>query len=1033
MMTEQKLVTTCSSSVKSTIAALVISLIVVATTALPLPFSNSASVTNQVSMSTFSSRTHFVPYTSPRKRVGHLLFSSSCSSSSHVEPPVEHRNRENSNSITVDPVEAYTNHWDNLLLEEHRLALDEWRDRQNNCSLRVLEDRGLAISRAFALPDSEVLGEKIVRIHDGSGSGSKKNNINRILEGGIVGDESDDLNERDSRNKNKRNGGRHFRRPWNEIFSKGDILEMTASGDQGGFSSQSFRRECLVMDVGDSWMLVGVGKTWPLGVWDARKGFSGNNKMKRGLARDIPSYGYPIRLDKTPNAAALTPLRAQRSALQTIREQPQKENSSPVIVATWFTKTTKEHCKGYYQLRNKRRWANNTPRRFREIISSRNGTSENNREEEELSLGTHLRDAIERVTKRRSLLSKSSSNLKNWSATANESQREAIVWALSRRVSSIQGPPGTGKTRVAALLIATALEMAKVSNACASGRSNSVEHDADKNRPFRVLAVAHSNGAADVLLEALLELGVPAVRAGRPAAISAAVRHRSVIALAERIPQVVRLRKELLEATQNNGDMNKNNNIEWELHQCLEDAQNALLDSAPVVVTSCIGAHQLSIRQDELREEEIRRRQQKQVENDEDLGGDNDDIRFPLVVLDEAAQCTEPALVCALVAARAEQLVMVGDTKQLPPTVASSSKTLRESLGISPMERLEKSGLVEQTVLRTQYRMVQALLDHPSKYFYDGLVKSAGELPAPTKVTKDQNSILEVFTPREEGPRQVVAPTPAGFVWPNPLLPLAFVSVGGADAEVLHDSTMGLAGRSNPTEAKLATQIVADILEKGELTASQICVLTPYSKQVTVIRSTLGQESLLRRHRYQNSHPKNLKDRSICDSNAVLTSSKAMDTIRSISDVRVGTIDSFQGQETEVVIFSAVRSNSMSELGFLRDPRRLCVALTRARRGLVILGDSKVLKSCRHWRSLIESCENRNCFITVDNLSSNQFERDDGSVHSERQEVDKDNAKTEIKTFSDDGNETNREVSDRKELSLLKPEEEFLGLFSTPE
>lgn len=1063
--------TTCSRIAKIVLLALVMSLFTAAvTTRFPLTAPNAATRANKA-LASFSASTHHsapfplsYPLSKPR-RVGPLFLSSSHSSSSNSAPTTvktsnpNHDNPANISSNTNNDnriqqqqkqaalsVETYTDYWDNLLLEEHRLALNEWRDRRSKCSLQTLENRGLAISRAFALPDSEVLGEKTVRIHDGSGGkhNNNNNNNNGMLDDGIVGEDRDD---RDSRGKNKSNGrGRGcFRRPWNELFSKGDILEMTATSP-GGFdsmngrgSSQAFHRECLIMDVGDTWMLVGVGKTWPLGVWDARKGLRGSSNGMRSRSGADPSYGYPVRLDKTPNGAALIPLRAQRSALQTVREQhQQKQHGRPMMIATWLTKTTKDHCKGYYQLRNKKQWAANSPQHFRKMIANKNGDTKNDSEEAEQPLGTYLREAIERVTKQRS-----SSKTKNWSATANESQREAVVRALSRRVSSIQGPPGTGKTRVAALLIATALEMAQNASDSAVAIENTDECAADPPHPFRILAVAHSNGAADVLTEALLELGVPAVRAGRPAAISASVRHRSAVALAEKIPQVVRLRKELLTATGNSRDINSRSNIEWELQQCIEDAQDALLDSAPVIVTSCVGAHQLSVRHDKLREGENQRRkqQQRQKQNPQDPGITNgvkdNDVRFPLVVLDEAAQCTEPALMCALVAARAEQLVMVGDTKQLPPTVASSSKELRESLGTSPMDRLEKSGLVEQTILRIQYRMVQALLDHPSKYFYNGLVKSAVESSAEKKmIMPDQDPISEAFVPVEEDPTTLVAPLPTGFAWPNPSSPLAFVNIGRGEAEVLHDSSLGLAGRSNPTEAKLVAQIVADILEEGQLKSSQICVLTPYSKQVSVIRSTLEKESLIRRFR-KNDIVKSKKDNvSRGVSNAPLTSISDTSIVRSINDVRVGTVDSFQGQETEVVIFSAVRSNTFSELGFLRDPRRLCVALTRARKGLIILGDSTVLKSCRHWRSLIKSCQDRSCFINEDHISlqppSNRIPRDDDADNSERHETREESTSIGKRILGDSGIENHTKMAEREKLALLNPDEEFLGLFSTP-
>ena len=82
---------------------------------------------------------------------------------------------------------------------------------------------------------------------------------------------------------------------------------------------------------------------------------------------------------------------------------------------------------------------------------------------------------------------------------------------------------------------------------------------------------------------------------------------------------------------------------------------------------------------------------------------------------------------------------------------------------------------------------------------------------------------------------------------------------------------------------------------------------------------------------------------------------------------RVSTVDSFQGQETDLVVFSATRSNGVGDLGFCRDPRRLCVAITRARRGLVLIGDARTLRSSHHWAALIESCRARGLF--VDSLS----------------------------------------------------------------
>ena len=191
---------------------------------------------------------------------------------------------------------------------------------------------------------------------------------------------------------------------------------------------------------------------------------------------------------------------------------------------------------------------------------------------------------------------------------------------------------GTGKTRVAALLIATALAL----------RPDNVEEDTEEcETPRRVLAVTHSNGAADVLLQALLNIGLPAVRAGRAANVSPSLQHRTIAALSERMPEVVRLRQR---ASDTRLEHNERQSSMYDARQCQDEAQTVIARSAQVVVASCIGAAQLM----------------------SSLGTTKDDApMFDLVVLDEAGQTTEPALISALTASKATQVVLIGDTKQL--------------------------------------------------------------------------------------------------------------------------------------------------------------------------------------------------------------------------------------------------------------------------------------------------------------------------------------------------------------------------------
>jgi hypothetical protein len=437
---------------------------------------------------------------------------------------------------------------------------------------------------------------------------------------------------------------------------------------------------------------------------------------------------------------------------------------------------------------------------------------------------------------------------------------DAIAWSLGQSIAMIRGPPGTGKTKSAALLIAVAIRLR-----------------GERDEASRVLAVAHSNGAADVLLAALLQMGLPAIRVGRPANVSPELRHRTVVALAERHPAVVALRNQ---TTDSSLDRHVRASAELEMKGCIDTVRQMITNSAQIVVASCVGAFQLL-----------------DVEQT---------TSFPLVVCDEASQTTEPALLCALAASKAEQVIFLGDTRQLPPTVATNNNELRSTLGVSPMARLET--FLDQKTLREQYRMPPGLLEFPSRYFYEGIVNCANEVAERTAVA------------------------PCGFPWPTSI-PLAFIQVG-TDLEVVNE----FGGRSNPVEQKVVIQRVLKLLEAKDVEPEQLAIISPYSQQVHNIRAEL--------------------------------------LARNVHSVRVGTIDSMQGSESDVVIFSAVRSNELKELGFLRDSRRLNVAITRARRGLILIGDQRSLRTCRHWNALLDSCQKRGCFMDVSDLEAKASEQE---------------------------------------------------------
>jgi len=134
----------------------------------------------------------------------------------------------------------------------------------------------------------------------------------------------------------------------------------------------------------------------------------------------------------------------------------------------------------------------------------------------------------------------------------------------------------------------------------------------------------------------------------------------------------------------------------------------------------------------------------------------------------------------------------------------------------------------------------------------------------------------------------------------------------------------------NRAEASVCEQIVSAFLKAG-VNPPQIGVITPYEGQRSFSVNLMRRTGSLRPELYE--------------------------------EIEVASVDSFQGREKDIIILSCVRSNEHQGIGFLNDPRRLNVALTRAKYGLVILGNPKVLSKQPLWNSLLTYFKTNGCLV----------------------------------------------------------------------
>jgi len=512
------------------------------------------------------------------------------------------------------------------------------------------------------------------------------------------------------------------------------------------------------------------------------------------------------------------------------------------------------------------------------------------------------------------------------------SQREAVVMALHSNspINLIHGPPGTGKTTTVAELIRCAVH----------------------NMGWKVLVTAPSNIAVDNVLERVMSIEhekqdstgkrrgggskktntsmkkVKAVRLGHPARIQHGIQKYSLESLvqsSEGTEIVQDCRSELnnhLKTLSNPKSRGPEKRVAYKEMKALkkeirtreEKVVGEILRNSNVVLATNVGAaSSLFNRMSDTKGEPI---------------------SFDLVIIDEAAQALEAS--CWIPLLRGKRAVLVGDHKQLPPTIKCNVREVQQGLGRTLFERLmlayDNNPNCRSKMLEVQYRMHKDISDWASEAMYNG------KLISHDSVKDRQLSTLPVVsermatqTEKEEGSADELEN-----------VTMMLIDTTGCD---MHETANDAGSRFNEGEANIVVSHVHSLIKLG-LRAQDIAVITPYNGQVELLRKLL---------------------------------------LPDVPKLEIRSVDGFQGGEREAVVLSLVRSSEkggQDGIGFLSDERRLNVAITRAKRHVAVICDCETVSKNKFIKGLIDWLEEKG-----DHRSGVQYNVDDTIVSSESLQV----------------------------------------------
>ena len=422
-------------------------------------------------------------------------------------------------------------------------------------------------------------------------------------------------------------------------------------------------------------------------------------------------------------------------------------------------------------------------------------------------------------------------------------------------------------------------------------------------RESQVLVCAQSNMAVDWISEKLVDRGINVLRIGNPTRVNDKMLgftyERRFESHAD-YPQLWAIRKAIRELRKNRKKGSENYHQKMDRLKSraaeIEIRINAeLFGEARVIACTLVGsAHHL-------------------------LEG----MKFGTLFIDEAAQALEAA--CWIPMRRASRVILAGDHCQLPPTVKSIA-ALRAGLGKTLMERIAENKPEVVTLLKIQYRMNDEIMRFSSDWFYGGKVESAPQIKYRSVLDYD-HPITWIDTSNEENQITIEGGD----------APEDSASVSSSESAANQNSDLNFKeqfvgesfGRINKAEAELTLLTLAEYFTKiGKRRVLEeridVGIISPYRAQVQYLKKLIKKYEFFKPYR------------------------------RLIS---VNTVDGFQGQERDVILISLVRSNDEGQIGFLKDLRRMNVAMTRARMKLIILGNKDTMTKHPFYKKLWEYVE----------------------------------------------------------------------------